>query len=447
MKSVSKFALVFALGAFSVVPFAGAHAMQKEEKATKKDKKGKENEKAAPAAFQPKLSKEFSAVYSPVVNAYVKSKDAATAAAAWANIKAAIKSEDDRYQAGIFGVQIGSETKNDAMRSEAIDLVLASPVTPAQQRGGYTYMKGAFAYDAKNWAAAETFLIQAHAAGYKPTVAGGIEMLVANAMSQQKKFPEALDWMQKAIDGSKVAGATPLPANTYASAANFALKSKQAPLISKWMKELVKNSPSKDFWHDALIQSYNSVNYDAQETLDLLRLLRQVGAMKFEQNYAIYVDAADKRRLPAEVTAVLDEGFKAGTITKANLRFSEDYTDAKSRAEADRAQLAVVERDAQNAKTGFDAMLSGDIFLAYRDFAKAASIYEAALAKGGMNDREGKNQTDRALTRLGIAKLNLGDVAGARAAFAKVTSTNRREIADYWMIHADQVAAKGVPAS
>jgi tetratricopeptide (TPR) repeat protein len=440
MKSVSKFALVLALGAFSVVPLAGVQAAEKEEKAAKKDKKGKE--KPAPA-FQPKLSKEFAAVYNPIVSTYVKSKDSAASVAAWPNIKAAIKTEDDRFQAGVFGTQIGREAKNNAIVADGVDLVLASTSTPADQRAIYTFQKAAIAYDAKDWPNAEIWLQKAHSAGYKSTaIQGGVEMLISDAMVQQKKYPEALDWLQKSIDASKVAGAAALPANTYARAANIAIKSKQNPLISKWMKTLVRSNGSADFWHDALIQSYSSVNYDVQETLDLVRLLRRVGAMKYEQNYGMYVDAADKRRLPAEVVSVLDEGFKAGTISKTNLKFSEDYNDAKTRLTADRALLGTVERDAQNAKTGYDAMLSGDILLAYSEYAKAAAIYEAALAKGGMADRDGKDQTDRALTRLGIAKLNMGDAAGARAAFGKITSANRRELADYWLIHMDQAAAK-----
>jgi tetratricopeptide (TPR) repeat protein len=446
MKSVSKFALIFALGAFSVVPLASVQA-QKDEKAAKKDKNEKKGKDKPAPAFQPKLSKEFAAAYNPAVTPYVKSKDPAPAVAAWPSVKAAIKTEDDRYQAGVFGFDIGRAAKNDAMQQEGIDLVIASTSTPADQRNAYTYMKGAFAYDAKNWTVAEASLIKAQTAGYKAnSIPGGVEMLIADALGQQKKYPEALDWVQKSIDGSKIAGAAALPANTYTKAANLAIKSKNNTLISKWMKALVRANPSTDFWHDALIQSYNSLNYDPQETLDLMRLLRKVGAMKYEQNYGIYVDAADKRRLPAEVVAVLNDGFKAGTISKTNLRYSEDFKDAETRLATDRAQLPVVERDAQNAKTGYDAILSGDILLSYAEYTKAAAIYEAALAKGGLADRDGKDQTDRALTRLGIAKLFLGDAAGARAAFGKVTSSNRREIADYWLLHMDLAAAPAAPA-
>jgi hypothetical protein len=441
MKSVSKFAVALAVSALTCVPMNGAHAAEKKE--AKADKKA--SAKAAPA-FQPKLSKEFSAVYGPAANAYVKSKDGAAALLAWPNIKAAIKNEDDRYQAGVFGFDVGRAAKNDAVQAEAIDMIIASPSTPADQRPIYVFARGAAAFDAKNWPVAETFLLQAATAGYKAnSISGGIEMLIADAMTQQKKFPEALDWTQKSIAASTAPGAAALPANIYARAANLALRTKNPAAISKSMKALVRNNPSADFWHDALIQSYNSVDYDAQEALDLMRLLRKVGAMKYEQNYGIYAESADKRRLPAEVVAVLDEGFNAGTISKTNVRFSEDYNDAKARLAADRTQLPAIERDAQNAKTGYDAMLSGDILLAYTEYAKAAAIYAAALAKGGMSDREGKDQTDRALTRLGIAKLYLGDMAAARSAFEKVTSAKRREIADYWLIYMDG-AAKAMAA-
>jgi hypothetical protein len=43
---------------------------------------------------------------------------------------------------------------------------------------------------------------------------------------------------------------------------------------------------------------------------------------------------------------------------------------------------------------------------------------------------------------LAIAKVNLGDYAGAKADLAKVTSPKRKGIAEYWTIYIDQQMAK-----
>ena len=65
-------------------------------------------------------------------------------------------------------------------------------------------------------------------------------------------------------------------------------------------------------------------------------------------------------------------------------------------------------------------------------------------AKGGLIDKEGLDQTDRALTNMAIAQYNLNDLAGAKATFAKITTPKRKGVADYWMIYIDQQLAKPV---
>jgi hypothetical protein len=438
MKSVSKFALAFALASISITGAAQAQTAEKPKKEKPaKEKKGKEQ---APAAVKLALSKEFNAAYSPVVNAYVKSKDAVAAAAGWGAIKAAIKNEDDRYQAGIFGSQIGRESKNAAMSAEALELVLASTSTPADQRSIYTFQKAATAYDAKDWANAETWLIKAHAAGYKSTsIPGGVEVLISDALEMQKKFPESLDWRQKSIDASKAPGAIALPDNFYARAANIAIKSGQTPLVAKWLKELVRVKPTPDYWHDALMQTYKVADLDTQEVLDLMRLLRSVGGMKYEQNYAAYATDALIAFFPTEMKSVLDEGFAKGTITKANATFGGRYREAEDKLKLEPFSLKVLDQDIASAKTGAASAFAGDIALSVGEYARAKGAYETALASGKIADKEGKDLSERTRMRLGIAKLKLGDLVGAKAEFAKITSPNRKAVADYWALYVEQM--------
>jgi Flp pilus assembly protein TadD len=72
-------------------------------------------------------------------------------------------------------------------------------------------------------------------------------------------------------------------------------------------------------------------------------------------------------------------------------------------------------------------MVTGDAYLGYGEWAKAAELYRAALTKSGV---------DASLTnlRLGIALARSGDKAGATAAFNAVTGT-RADIAKYWLLY------------
>ena len=55
-------------------------------------------------------------------------------------------------------------------------------------------------------------------------------------------------------------------------------------------------------------------------------------------------------------------------------------------------------------------------------------------------------ETDRLLTRLGIAQLDLGNLAGAQATFARVGGA-RKYIARLWEIYVAQKAAPPTPAA
>jgi tetratricopeptide (TPR) repeat protein len=445
MKSVSRFALALAVSSLSLTASAGAWAADEKPK-KEKGKKGKEE--AAPAAPQAALSKEFRAVYEPVVKAYTKDKNAVTAAASWETIKAAIKTEDDRYQAGLFGYQIGGEAKNDAMRNEAMDMVIASTFTPADQRAAYTFQKAAVAYDKQDWPNAETWLIKAHEAGYKsPSIKGGVEWLVADSLFRQKKNEAALDWIQKSLDSSKRAGALALPDNFFVRSANIALATRQGPVVAKWMQELVRSQPTADFWQDGVSQTLKFYDLDVQETLDLMRLLRMVGGMKYEGNYLNYATPSMAAFFPVEIKALLEEGFNSNTISKSKLTFKDLYDSVDEKLKVDPFSLAQLDADIAAAKSGFDSANAGDIALSVGEYAKAIASYEKALAAGSIVDREGKDLADRTVMRLGMAKAKTGDFAGARAALAKVVTPSRKTVADFWSIYIDQLEKGAAPAA
>lgn len=429
MKLVSKIALALSLVAVSAAPAAYAQSNEK----PKNEKKGKE---AAPAETKRNYSKPFIAAYVPVADLLNKKKDAAAAKAEFPKVAAAIGNDDDRYEAGILAINIGAGVKDLAFQEQGIDLLLASATTPANIKTEYGFRKGAIAYDGKKYADAEKWMIEAYNSGHR---ANNIEFLISNAMSQQNKDADAMTWIGKAIEASKASGQIN---KTYVvRAATLAGKTKNYSGAANWYKELIKAENNADYWHDALAFFDRSLTLNPEESLDLMRLMRTTNGLRFQQEYAGYLDSLSYIgvRYPAEAVSVLDEGFAKGVISKNNVTFSERYNEAKGRLAEDTRTLPGTVAPAKASAKGMLASLTGDSFYSHKDYKTAKELYEAALSKGPVLDKDGKDQTDRTRFRLAMSKTMLGDYSGAKADFAQLTTANRKSIAEYWNIYIDHM--------
>jgi tetratricopeptide (TPR) repeat protein len=430
MKLVSKFALVLSLVSVSAAPAAFAQSDEK----PKKEKKGKE---AAPAAPKRSYSKPFIAAYMPVANMLNKTKDAVAAKAAFSTVVAAIGNDDDRYEAGILAINIGAPLKDLAFQEQGIDLLIGSATTPVDLKKEYTFRKGAIAYDTKRFADAEKYMIDAYNIGYR---ANNIEYLVSNAMSQQNKDADAIAWIGKAIESSKAAGAV---SKAYViRAANLSAKMKNYTAASNFYKELVITENNPDYWHDALAFFDRSRDFNPEESLDILRLMRATNGLRFQQEYAAYLDSLSYIgvRYPAEAVSVLEEGFDKGVISRNNVTFSERYNEAKSRLAEDTRTLPGTIAPAKASPKPMLASLTADSFFSHKDYKTAKDLYESALSKGAVLDKDGGDQTDRTRFRLAMSKAMLGDYAGAKADFAMINNPNRKAIAEYWNMYIDQLS-------
>jgi hypothetical protein len=428
MKVVSKFAAALLLGAIATAPQA----------ALAKDKEAKGDKAKAPAALKLNLSKGFLAAYTPVVEAYSKKKDNAAAKAALPAAIAAIANEDDRYQAGVFAVTLGGALSDTQLQKQGVDLLLQSKTTPADMRTSFTYQKGAFAYDAKDFVGAATYMIEAYNAGFRNP---NIEINVASALGQQKKYAEALPWIRKAIDSSTAANLK-ADSSWYALGANYAVKVGDKPATNQWLKDLVRSNGKPAYWHDALNLYIQSADTDRSESLDVFRLMRLTKAMLYEQDYAGFVEYADVVRYPTEVLGVLNEGFASGIISKKSIAFSEAYTTAQTKIKETESSIAQTEADARNSKNGYQTMLGAEVFLSRQQYAIARDLYQLALTKGSLVNKEGLDQTDRAILRLGVSQIGLGEIDAAKATFAKLKPGKRKDIAEYWLIYLDSQKAQ-----
>jgi hypothetical protein len=439
MKLVSKFALALSLVAVSAASAAFAQSDEK----PKKEKKGKE----AAAAPKKNYSKPFIAAYVPVADLLNKTKDAAAAKTEFPKVVAAIGNDDDRYEAGILAINIGAASKDLAFQEQGIDLLLASASTPVDLKKEYTFRKGAIAYDSKRFADAEKNMIDAYNLGHR---GNNIEFLISNAMSQQNKDADAVIWIGKAIDASKAAGSVN---KTYlVRAASLSAKAKNYAGAANFYKDLIIAENNPDYWHDALAFFDRSRDFSPEETLDIMRLMRATDGIRFQQEYAAYLDSLSYIgvRYPAEAVSLLDEGFAKGLISRNNVTFSERYNEAKARLAEDTRTLAGTIAPAKASPKGILASLTGDSFFSHKDYKTAKELYESALGKAPVLDKDGGDQTDRTRFRLAMSKTMLGDYAGAKTDFDMVTGANRKAIAEYWVVfinHRVNAAATPVAAA
>ena len=428
MKFASRFTLALSAAVLLVGSSMPAMAQDKAKK-----------EKAVKEAQAPKrnYSPEFRKALAPALTLFDKGKDAAGAKAAFPAVLASIKNEDDRYEAGIFAINVGAQLKDIAFQKEGIDLLLASVTTPPAIKTQFTFQKGAIAFDAKDFAGAEKSMIEAYNMGHR---GNNIEYLISTTQSQQNRETDAMAWLMKAIDAGKAAGT--LDKNYLIRAASLAAKAKNYAGAANWYRELLKIENNPDYWHDTLVYFDRSLTLDPEETLDLMRLMRATNGLRFQQEYAQYLDSLSYIgvRYPAEAVAVLDEGFAKGVISRSNVTFGERYTEAKARLAEDTRTLpgALTPAKAANAKPILTS-LTGDSFFSHKDYKTSKELYEASLQKGPVLDKDGRDQSDRTRFRLAMSKAMLSDYAGAKADFAAISGPNRKAIADYWLMYIDQL--------
>jgi tetratricopeptide (TPR) repeat protein len=123
-------------------------------------------------------------------------------------------------------------------------------------------------------------------------------------------------------------------------------------------------------------------------------------------------------KYPGEAKGVLDEGIAAGALSASNTNVKEMLGIVSGKIASDKASLA----NSKNPSSGRAAMLTGDAFLGYKDYASAIDLYKQALAKGGADPNVVNVRLALAYAQAGqkdLAKQALASVTGARAGLAK----------------------------
>lgn len=336
-------------------------------------------------------------------------------------VLAVAKTPVDRYFAYQMQLKPALAAKNDAMVLAAIEGMLQSGVPQGSELANLAYNAAKLNYNAGAYDKASTQLAQAIAVEPNNPDYYRIQ---AEVLNRQKKYAEAVAALQKAIAVGQQSG-KPVPQEVADRALSIAYNNR-LPVASELAFAQLKRAPNGKNWRTAIKIYEQTSRLTAADKIDLFRLQRLTKSFEGEADYYPYVDALIVRGLPGEAKAVLEEAFAANALDRTKPTWKELHSSASARVAADRASLAAGEKAAL-AGTARAALNTGDAFLSYGDYAKAAALYRAALAKGGAD-------ADLANLRLGIALTRAGDKAGATAAFNAVKGP-RASLAQMWLLY------------
>lgn len=411
MKLVSKTVLGLAIALGSVSMMAAVPAQAQKEKKAK-----------APSL---KLSKEFREAMAPVDAAH-KAGNFAQVLTALDAAEGTATTPDEKFTLNQYRLDAGSKAQDVKAQTKALDEMLKTGLVPQEDVGKFQFFLGKFAIDAKDYAKAETALAAAASAGFAST---DLYLTQASLYTSTNRAPQGLAILEKAVQTEKAAG-KPVPEDWYKFGYSQAYKSKDGAAFAKWSSMLLQDYPTPENWRTALVSYRDTQNLGGKIELDLFRLMRATNSLSGEKDHYDYAYVANLQGFPGEATSALDLLKAKGPITNAAL--NELYKETSGKVAADKSGLAAEETRANGMANGVLAAGTGNAFLGYGEYAKAAGLFRTALTKGGVDN-------DEVNMRLGIALAMQGQKDEAKKAFEAVKG-QRTGLAQFWMAYLNKAA-------
>ncbi|EGD58594.1 hypothetical protein Y88_0651 [Novosphingobium nitrogenifigens DSM 19370] len=354
-----------------------------------------------------------------------------------AAMETSVKTPLDKIIFGQWQYMVGGWADDAVLGNKGLQNMLDSGQLPADKTLLVSAMLGQNAYSAKDYATAIKVL---GPLASNPSVQDVVPEMLVESYASNGQPKEGLAALKSAIAARKAANVA-VPEEWYARANRIAYNSKLPSESIEWALAMAAAYPSQLNWLSAaqLVRN-SSTSFTSQEELDVSRLMDQSGALKLEpkyveREYVAYLQAIDARRFPGEAVRITEQGLSTGALKAEDTFVKDTLAQARPRIAPDKASLPGLAKDAAAAPNGKVAMAAADAYLAYGEAAKADELFTLALTKGGIDADK-----DRVLTRLGIAQIDEGKYADAKATLAKVTGP-RVPIAQLWSTFAEQKAS------
>ena len=355
----------------------------------------------------------------------VAAKEAAGFAAADGVARAAVTTPEDRCVLAQLELNFAGGRSDYAGVATALDAISASGVSNQERLLALTDQLGKLRFNAKDYAGAATAFERAIRIAPND---GDQYILLGETRAKIGQIDAALALYRKAIAVQSAAGGK-VKEDYLKHAVALAYDSKN-PQVFDLARSWVAAYPTAKNWRDALkIYAILGAN-STRDLLDVYRLQRATNSLAGEADFGNYAQAALAKGLVGEAMAVLDEGIASNAISAASPAIKSIRAEGAGKLDADRASLTGAAAKATAGTLARPAQVTADALYGYGDYAKAATLYRAALGKTGADASELN-------LRLGAALVMSGDKAGAKAALDLVGGP-RAEIAKYWLIYLAQ---------
>jgi len=359
---------------------------------------------------------------------------------ALAAARTAARGADARYVIAHYQLEIGRARGDAAMQTQAVDALVDSGLATPEEMPSLLQNQLSRAYSVGDMARTERLFARiievapnnvealADFAQFKSRVRSPVTAAADRAMS--------VSLFARALAANEAMG-RPSPETLHRRALAVAYDATQringaqplapqvAPQVVAFGQKLVSAYPSAPNWRDALLGYREIAPADPALALDIRRLMRVADALGGERDYLEFANLLGTAGLPGEAKALLDDGVTRGVLDVGKPAIAAAITAVARRATADRAALPAL-RTRGAAGTGAQARAAGDAAYAFGQYTEAATLYQAALLKGG----EDPNLVN---SRLGAALALAGRRPEAEAALRAVTGP-RADLAGFWLV-------------
>ena len=377
---------------------------------------------AVPVAEPTRLGKAERAALAPLVAA-VQARNWPAAVAALPGAQTAASSGYAKYLVANQMMAIAAGRNDPALQSAAVEALIASERVPEAELPALYRARASFVQRSSDARRQEAGLTQ-----HLERAPNDLEAIAALSEMKEalRKPAEALQVLERAIALRQTSG-QPVPEGWYQRALRLSFDNRLAAQSMKYARALVTAYPSQTNWRDAVHVQRVLAGADPATALDSMRLTRSAKALAGERDYLELAQALSSGGFAAESRAVLDEGVASRMIDPAEGQYKALLASSAKSATTQRSGLAARQTKAVAATaTGADALAAADATFAVGDYAKAADLYGAALAKGGVDTALVNN-------RLGIALGLAGRKIEAEAALRAVSGP-RSELASLWLL-------------
>jgi hypothetical protein len=343
----------------------------------------------------------------------------------------------DKLKTGEMTRIVGVLTGDPAVQHDGLVAMLSSGGLAPEITGQVQYLAGITAYQKRDFATAAQYLRQSYDGGYRDRD-NLLQSVLVDSYRRTGNNAGALAMAQGEIAAAKAAGVRPSE-TSIRTALQAAYDGQQNPAAFNLAAQLVQYYPGKSTWNTAINILRTRASPQAQESLDMMRLMQRTDSFNDERDYIEYIQVGTNLGKPKEVLAAIQAGLAAGKLNAANptVRDAKAASTARQATDQNQGLLASYERDVRAPGVRTATLIgAADSFLTYGQPDKAEAIYGQALSRPDVDAGE-------AQLRQGIAQFDQGKFAVAAASFAKVTG-RRAPVAALWAVLANQKAKPAV---